>query len=234
LETNCLAPDILKTAGGRLRVRRLGRVTYAGALELQERLSAAKRRDRDTPDYLLMMEFDPVVTVGRGGGPEQLLADPEEMRRQGVDLVFSERGGGAAYHGPGQITVFPILDIKRDRDLHAYLRRLESVIIETLAEFGLRAHTVKGLTGVWVGRNKIGAIGIGVRNWVTGHGFAVNIDPDLSRYRLINQCGLADKGVTSLKKELGAVPETGEFADALAGNFSRVFGYGTYSTPEAR
>ena len=207
----------------KLRVKRLGRVSYVLADELQNSLAAAKRRGREIADYLLMMELEPVVTLGSGGGRDQVLVDLSELRERGIDFLEVDRGGGAAYHGPGQLTVYPILDISRERDLHAYLRGLESVVLGVLDDLDIAARRSEGLTGIWVDERKIAAIGIRTRGWVTSHGLALNIDPDLTAYDLISQCGLRDKKVTSIASELGSAPTVTVVGDLFIEHFRRVF-----------
>lgn len=206
-----------------LRVKRLGRVPYMLADELQNSLAAAKRRDREIADYLLMMELEPVVTLGTGGRRDQVLVDLRELRERGIEFLEADRGGGAAYHGPGQLTVYPIMDISRERDLHAYVRGLEAVALGVLDDLGIAGCSSEGLTGVWVGERKIAAIGIRVRGWVTSHGLALNIDPDLAAYDLIAQCGLPDKGVTSIACERGSVPTARVVGDRFIEHFGRIF-----------
>lgn len=206
-----------------LRVKRLGHVPYTLADELQNSLAAAKRRGREIADYLLMMELEPVITLGSGGGREQVLVDLSELRERGIDFLEVNRGGGAAYHGPGQLTIYPIIDISRERDLHAYVRGLEAVVLGVLDDLGVSGRRSEGLTGVWVGERKIAAIGIRVRGWVTSHGLALNIDPDLTAYDLISQCGLRDKRVTSIACELGSAPTVKVVGDLFIERFQRVF-----------
>ena len=206
-----------------LRVKRLGRVPYMLADELQNSLFAAKRRGREIADYLLMMELEPVVTLGTGGRRDQVLVDLRELRARGIDFLEADRGGGAAYHGPGQLAVYPIMDISRERDLHAYVRGLEAVALGVLDDLGIAGRSSEGLAGVWVGERKIAAIGIRVRGWVTSHGLALNIDPDLAAYDLIAQCGLSDKGATSIACELGSAPTARVVGDLFVEHFGRVF-----------
>lgn len=207
----------------------LGRVSYHVAQERQSAIVAGKRHFRNLPDKLLLMELDPVVTLGRGGGPEQVLLARGRLRSRGIDFVETDRGGGATYHGPGQLTAYPILDLSFRRDLRDYLRKLEEVALGVLTDFGVGAHAVNGLTGVWVGDRKIAAIGIRAQGWVTSHGVAINLDPDLSNYLAINQCGLTGKGATSMAMELGSAPSRRMVADRFIDHFCRVFGYGDES-----
>jgi lipoyl(octanoyl) transferase len=178
--------------------RWLGRLTYADALALQEGLVARKIADTAVPDTLLLLEHEPVYTIGRT--PDQSsLRDPAALPHP---LIVTGRGGQATYHGPGQLIGYPILDLKtRGQDLHRYLRALEAMLIEVCAHFGVEAARREGLTGTWVGEKKIASIGIGVRRWVSMHGFALNVTGDLAPYRAITPCGLGGVEMTSLARE---------------------------------
>ena len=205
-------------------VRRLGRVGYDAAWALQRELVAA-RQVGAAPDTLLLLEHPPVITLGRAGEAAHLLGSRAELERRGVGFVESDRGGDITFHGPGQIVGYAIVDLDaRGRDLHRYLRDLESVPIRALAEFGIRAERVDGLTGVWVGDAKVAAIGIRVSRWVTHHGFALNVDTDLSFFDLIVPCGIADHRVTSMEALLGHAVDRGVVEDALDRAFASVFG----------
>lgn len=206
-----------------LNVKRLGRVPFALADELQKSLVAAKRRGLEIAEYLLMMELEPIVTIGTGGSRDQILVDLNELRARGIDFLEVDRGGGAAYHGPGQLTIYPIIDIGGNPDLHAYVCGLETATIGVLADLGIAGERSTGLTGVWVGERKIAAIGIRARGWVTSHGLAINIDPDLAPYDLIAQCGLLDKGVTSIARELGSAPSAKVVGDLFVEHFKSAF-----------
>jgi lipoyl(octanoyl) transferase len=188
-------------------VRWLGRVPYARAVELQDSLVRA-RREGVASDTLLLLEHPPVITLGRGGDPRHLLADGRTLARKGIELHASGRGGDATYHGPGQLVGYPILALEpARRDAHRYLRDLEEALIRTVADFGVGATRSGGLTGVWVGRKKLGAIGVRLSTgWVTSHGFALNVDPDLDGFSMIVPCGIHDRGVTSLAEQTGAAP----------------------------
>ena len=204
-------------------VRRLGRVGYDAAWALQRELVAARQAGA-APDTLLLLEHPPVITLGRAGEAAHLLGSPADLARRGVAFVESDRGGDITFHGPGQIVGYAIVDLgSRGRDLHRYLRDLEAVLIRALAEFGIRAARVDGLTGVWVGDAKVAAIGIRVSRWVTHHGFALNVDTDLSYFDLIVPCGIADKRVTSMEALLGRAVDRAEVEDALARAFEAVF-----------
>jgi lipoate-protein ligase B len=199
-------------------------MAYDQAWALQRELVAA-RQAGEAPDTLLLLEHPPVITLGRSGETEHLLGSEAELERRGVEFVETDRGGDITFHGPGQIVGYAIVDLAaRGRDLHRYLRDLESVVIQALAEFGIVAERVAGLTGVWVGEAKVAAIGIRVSRWVTHHGFALNVDTDLSYFDLIVPCGIADRRVTSMEALLGRLVDRGVVEDALAHAFESVFG----------
>src|SRR5213593_1522669 len=186
-------------------IRRLGVVPYADALELQRALVEDRRANR-VGDLLLLVEHPHVLTLGvRGdGGRGHILVTAEALAARGVEVHETGRGGDVTYHGPGQIVGYPILDLKPDRcDVHRYVRDLEDVLIRTAADFGIGAQRVPGLTGVWVGREKLAAIGVRLSRWITSHGFALNVSTDLEYFNLIVPCGIADRGVTSVERLLG-------------------------------
>ena len=209
------------TPGPSCRVRDLGRLPYAEAFELQQDLVERRKRG-EIPDQLLFVEHPHVITMGRNGRSENLLAAPELLARAGIEFHHTDRGGDVTYHGPGQIVGYPIVDLREwKRDVVAYVRGIEQVIVGALAEFGIVAGVEKGATGVWTTRGKIAAIGVHISRWVTSHGFALNIETDLSYFRYIVPCGLT-KPVTSLR-ELGCMAERGHVAAALTRNFASVF-----------
>ena len=199
-----------------MTARWLGRLAYADALALQEDLVARKIADPAVPDTLLLLEHEPVYTIGRT--PDRTsLRDPAALPHP---LVVTGRGGQATYHGPGQLIGYPILDLKpRGQDLHRYLRELEEMLIALCAHCGVAAHRREGLTGVWVGEKKIASIGIGVRRWVSMHGFALNVCGDLAPYRAITPCGIADVEMTSLERESGRA----QTVEAIAGTAVPIF-----------
>lgn len=211
---------------GRVEVRRLGRMPYREAWALQRELVAA-RAAGEIPDTLLLLGHPPVITMGRGGAPEHLVASADQLAARGVEFVETDRGGDVTFHGPGQIVGYPIVELTaRGRDLHRYMRDLEEVVIGALAEFGIEAGRIEGLTGVWVGEAKVAAIGIRVSRWISHHGFALNVDTDLSFFDLIVPCGIADKRVTSMRRLLGRPVERPAVEDALERGFRGVFGEG--------
>ena len=208
----------------RCGVWRLGVREYGEALALQRRLARARMAGQ-VPDLLLLVEHPPVITCGRGARPEHLLAAPEDLRWRGVGLFAVERGGDVTYHGPGQLVGYPILDLHGyGLDVHLHLRRIERALVEALAAAGLRAGVSPGRTGVWVGERKIASIGVHVSRWVTWHGFALNVCPDLRGFDLIVACGLRGVQMTSLAAELGRDVAVAEVEPAVAAAFGEAFG----------
>jgi lipoyl(octanoyl) transferase len=209
-----------------LAVRRLGTTPYLRALALQRELVEERRADR-IPDTLLLLEHPPVITLGvKGdGGRGNIVATPEQLTRLGIEICETGRGGDVTYHGPGQIVGYPILDLRPDRcDVHRYVRDVEEVMIRGCADYGISAGRVPGLTGAWVGREKIGAIGVRISRWITSHGFAFNVSTDLEHFRLIVPCGLSDRGVTSLQALLTRPIALPDVEEALVRHFCAVFG----------
>ena len=205
--------------------RDLGRMAYGEAFELQQELVAQRKRG-EIPDQFLIVEHPHVVTMGRNGHAENMLATPELMARAGIDFHHTDRGGDVTYHGPGQIVGYPIMDLREwKRDVVGYVRSVEQVLIDTLAEFGIAASRLQGATGVWIntenGEAKIAAIGVHISRWVTSHGFALNWDTDLTYFGYIVPCGLS-KPVTSMRA-LGSMADRRDVVNALRRNFARVF-----------
>ena len=209
-----------------LQVRRLGVVPYAEGLVLQQELVAARKADR-IPDQLLLLEHPPVITLGAKVRDDRshVLASEQALDEVGVELFEAGRGGDVTYHGPGQLVGYPIIDLRPDRcDIHRYVRDLEEVMITAAAAFGVRADRVRGLTGAWVGQDKLAAIGVRISRWVTSHGFALNVATDLSHFSLIVPCGIQDRGVTSLGRLLGQPPPMSSVEDAVIQAFTATFG----------
>jgi lipoyl(octanoyl) transferase len=194
---------------------------YGQALELQQQL-ATERKQGAVSDHLLLLEHPHVITLGRNGHMENLLASNEIMSRAGISFYPTDRGGDVTYHGPGQLVGYPILDLRDwKRDVGAYVRAVEQTLIDTLAEFGIVAGRIPKLTGVWVGDRKIAAIGVHLSRWVTSHGFALNVNTDLSYFQYIVPCGLT-KPVTSMA-QLGVRASLADVSQILAARFGRVF-----------
>jgi lipoyl(octanoyl) transferase len=208
-----------------LEIHRLGLVSYPDALELQTRL-VEQRKAGAIPDHLLLLEHPPVITLGVKvrNGRSNVLASSAVLESAGVALFEAGRGGDVTYHGPGQLVGYPILDLRPDRcDVHRYVRDLEQVMIATAGKFAVTAERVPGLTGAWVGRDKLAAIGVRISRWITSHGFAFNVSPDLSPFRFIVPCGIADRGVTSLSHHTGADVRIRDVEDAVVKAFAEVF-----------
>lgn len=200
-------------------LRDLGFTEYGEALALQRDL-VEKRKAGLIPDQFLIVEHPHVITLGRNGRPENLLANEEVLRRAGVSFYPTDRGGDITYHGPGQVVGYPILDLREwKRDVVAYVRALEQVLIDALADFNLAAGRVPGRTGVWIDGRKIAAIGVHISRWITSHGFALNVTTDLSYFQYIVPCGLA-RPVTSMA-ELGAAAPRAEVVASLSRHFAR-------------
>ena len=208
-----------------LEVRHLGLIPYAEALALQSDL-VERRRAGEIPDQLLLLEHPHVITLGTASSRSHVLADESRRRDLGIDLVDVGRGGDVTYHGPGQLVAYPILDLKPDRkDVHRYLRDLETVLVQTLDQIGIRGEPVPDLTGVWVDGRKIAAIGVRVSSgWITSHGFALNVSNDLSYFETIVPCGIPDVSVTSVTRELGRPVEVADVVEIVSGAFSETFG----------
>ena len=205
-----------------LEVRWLGRIDYEAALAQQELLVQDKALDPDAADQLLLLEHEPVYTIGRT--PDQSSLRAAEALPHPV--VKINRGGQATYHGPGQLVGYPIIDLRsRGQDLHAYLRSLEEVLILALGELDIPAQREEGLTGVWVRGRKIASIGVGVRRWISMHGFALNVAGDLSPFEHITPCGIAGVRMTSVEAECGRAMTVEEFGAVVAGQFRAHFGY---------
>ena len=208
-----------------IEIRRLGVVAYAEALALQRALVEDRRVGR-IGDVLLLIEHPHVLTLGvRGdGGRSHILASAEALASRGIEVYETGRGGDITYHGPGQIVGYPIVDLKPDRcDVHRYVRDLEDVLIRVAGDFGVEATRVPGLTGVWVGREKLAAIGVRISRWVTSHGFALNVTADVAYFNLIVPCGIADRGVTSLARLLGRPVVRRAVEDRIVVRFCDVF-----------
>ena len=217
-----------------VRVADLGFQSYKGVWELQEqhmdlviRQKIEKRTNPEIiPDsFLFLVEHPPVFTLGKSGKPEHLLVSEDDLRQQSVDFFKINRGGDITFHGPGQMVAYPILDLDQIyTDIHRYLRELEEVIILTISDFGIRNGSRKdGLTGVWVGEEKICAMGVRASRWVTMHGLALNVNTDLNFFSWIVPCGIEDKEVTSMKKILGRDLNQEEVKSSFLKHFSEVF-----------
>jgi lipoyl(octanoyl) transferase len=218
--------DLTEPAGREIEVRRLGLVGYADALSLQQALVEERKAGR-IPDQLLLLQHPPVITLGVKNRSDRthIVAPAATLEAHGISVVETGRGGDVTYHGPGQLVGYPIVDLKPDRcDVHRYVRDLEQVMILTAAAFGVEAGRLAGLTGAWVGDDKLAAIGVRISRWVTSHGFAFNVSTDLNHFDFIVPCGIADRGVTSLEKLLGRRIQLDRVETAAIEAFAGVFG----------
>lgn len=209
----------------KLDVVRAGFLDYRSSLDLQER-TLRDRIDGKIPDTLILVEHPPVLTLGRRGEKSNILVDQEELAKKGIDVFEVNRGGDVTYHGPGQIVGYPVMDLKtKGGDIKGYVWGIEEVFIRLLSrEFGITAYREeKKYTGVWVGSEKITAIGIAVKNMVTMHGFAFNVNTDLDHFHWINPCGITDKGVTSVEKLLGRKMNFASMNELVVRYFREVF-----------
>ena len=206
-------------------LRQVGRIGYQQGLDLQTEARGIVCAG-GVDGILLLLEHSPVITIGRAGGEDNLQVTPDVLRMQGIELVNTDRGGNVTCHNPGQLVGYPILNLCRwNQDVHWYVHALEEVIIRTLAHYGLQAGRKTKYTGVWLYDEKIAAIGVSIRQWVTGHGFALNINNDLDLFRAIVPCGIREFGVTSLDKA-GVVVGAEAVSSVIAQEFERVFDCG--------
>ncbi len=209
--------------GAKLDIISYESIDYKKAFELQLELHD-KRQKNEINDTLLLVEHPAVLTIGTSGSRDNLVVSSAYLSQKGIAVYESSRGGDITYHGPGQLVGYPILNLKEHKqDLHWLVRSYEEVFIRLLKEYNIKAQRIKGMTGVWVGDEKITAIGVAVRRWITYHGFAFNIAPDLEHFSYIVPCGIKDKGVTSLKKLLGFELVKEEVVDKLIKYFAEVF-----------
>ena len=208
-------------ASAGVSLRDLGLMRYSDALAIQRDLVERRKRG-EIPDQFLIVEHPHVITMGRNGRMDNVLAAPEILKRAGIEFYHTDRGGDVTYHGPGQIVGYPVFDLREwKRDVVAYVRGLEQVLIETLAGFGIESERSKGATGVWCERGKIAAIDVHVSRWVTSHGFALNVETDLNYFRYIVPCGLT-RPVTSMRA-IGCPASRAQVIAAVADAFARVF-----------
>ena len=203
--------------------RWLGRVGYSEALALQEG-AVGSLRSGEGDEQLLLLEHPHVFTLGRGADSNNILARADQLESLSIEVHETGRGGDVTYHGPGQLVGYPIINLKPDRcDVHRYVRDVEEVLIRSIADFGIEGDRIAGLTGVWVGNEKVAAIGVRIARWITSHGFALNVNTDLDYFRLIVPCGITDKGVTSMARLLGRPPDLEDVARIVARHFAEVF-----------
>ena len=205
-----------------LNIVKLGIVDYGPAYQLQERL-VQEHIQGSGSNFLLLLQHNPVITIGRSGSRDNILASRSALTVAGIETHEIDRGGDVTYHGPGQLTGYPIINLRYfKKDIHWYLRQLEETIIKVLAEYSIVGERIEGYTGVWVGNEKVAAIGVAIRRWITYHGFALNVHPDMSHFQMIRPCGITDKGVTSLERLLGYKVDMSEVVDKTASAFAEV------------
>jgi len=210
--------------GRRLEIINIGRCEYDRALDLQRDLHARAAGDAAESAYLVLVEHPPVITLGRRADASHVLFSEEELAKRGVAVRKVDRGGDVTYHGPGQLVAYPIMRLSGvRRNVHGYFRSLEQSVIDLLGEYGITAGRQDGLTGVWVGDEKICAMGVAIRRWTTYHGLALNVNPDLGHFALIMPCGIVGKGVTSMSHLLGRDVPMEEVADRYIRHFAAEF-----------
>ncbi len=198
-------------------------IDYRRAWDFQRELVTAKVKS-DLPDILILLEHNPVITLGRRGNRQHILASPEVLTAEGIKVYHVERGGEVTYHGPGQIVGYPILNLRNwRRDVSWYLFNLEEVLIRTLGDFGIEGTRNRLNRGVWVGDSKIGSIGVAITRWVTYHGFSLNVSPNMDHYSLIMPCGLEGIEIISFKEILGKEPDHRRVRDSISRHFQQVF-----------
>jgi len=205
------------------RVIDLGLKDYKETLELQHQLVEQKHKE-NLPEILLLVEHNPVITLGRSSHPENILLDKEQLEQLNIQLHYIERGGDVTYHGPGQLVAYPLFDLNHyHQDTHLFLRQLEEVIIKTVASYSLKAERIKGLTGVWVEGKKVASIGVAAKKWITFHGLALNVNTDLKYFGYIHPCGMLDKKVTSIAELLKRKVDFQEVKDKIVDEFAEIF-----------
>jgi lipoate-protein ligase B len=206
-----------------ITVWQAGILDYDRGLDWQERLATALQRSQGgLGESLILLQHPPVITIGRGGSWKDLLVSPALLERAGISVRQTERGGKATYHGPGQLVAYPIMRIERER-LYEYVHNLEQVVIDLLAEYGVRAGRVEGHPGVWVAGQKIAAIGLAVDEGITRHGLALNVAPEMAHFRLLIPCGLTHKDIASMQQVLGRAPDLDQVTGQFARHFARVY-----------
>ena len=215
--------DVKDTQKMQCLVYQLGHIDYRKAYDIQEMLWSQKFEDH-AADTILLLEHPPIFTIGKSGKLDNLLVDRGELARKGISVFFTNRGGDITYHGPGQLVVYPIIDLtNRGKSVHQYIHDLEEVVIRTLADFSIEAQRDFKHVGVWVGDEKIAAIGVRIRRWIAMHGLALNVNPNLEHFSLINPCGILDRGVTSISTILSRHVPMDVVTGRLVQRFSEVF-----------
>jgi len=223
--------DVCPAAGRMTMLIDIGRADYRSAHELQLRLHGLRRAGQ-IPDALVLVEHEPCITLGRSADARHIRAGEDELRRRGIAVHESDRGGDVTYHGPGQLVLYAVVDLGAyGRDVHEHVRRLEQVAIDVLASFGVGADRVGEYPGVWTAQGKVAAVGVSVRRWVTMHGVALNVAPDMAHFSCIVPCGIADRPVTSLRELLGHTVDMGVVRSRMIAACERVFGMTLIDVP---
>ena len=208
----------------------LGIIDYSEASSIQKDILAKRKRD-EIGDTIILAEHPPVLTMGRTGTRDNILIDEDILTGKKIQIIDVDRGGDVTFHVPGQLVMYPIVNIKRaSLDVHEYIRRLEEVVIKFLSSYGIKGVRISGHSGVWVGKKKIGSIGIGLSRWVSYHGLSVNINADLSYFSMIRSCGIKGVEVTSLARLLGKTADMGSVKEKLAAAFDEIFKFSQKSS----
>ena len=211
-------------------IRDLGLIDYREAYKIQKDC-VRLRKLNEIGDSLILAEHNAIFTIGRTGKIENLLIDVEVLRRDGIEVIRTDRGGDITYHGPGQLMVYPIVDLKKTtKDLHQYLRDLEELVMRVLSEYAIHSERLNGKTGIWVGGKKVASIGVAASNWVTYHGVSINVNCDLSSFSMIYPCGMKDVEATSIRTLLGEDIEMRKLKSRVAAHFIEIFDPGEYAT----
>ena len=214
-----------------LTVYRLGTVDYDQALAFQRELVEDFAREPRDAGALVLLEHPPILTIGRGGTEKNILVPAAQLAAAGVEVRETNRGGDVTYHGPGQIVGYPILPLEHHgKDVHLYLRRLESLLMTALWDYGIKAERKEGFTGVWTPQGKIASIGVAISHWISYHGFALNVAPDMEHFRLIHPCGLVGVKMTSMELLLGRAPDRAEVAGRIVRHFMAEFKFDSAQT----
>ncbi len=209
-----------------LTIYRLGTVGYDEALAFQRELVEDFARAPRDAGALILLEHPPILTIGRSGTDQNILVPKEQLAAAGVEVRETNRGGDVTYHGPGQVVGYPILPLEHHgKDVHAYLRRIESVLMAALWEYGIKAERKEGFTGVWTPQGKIASIGVAISHWISYHGFALNVSPNMEHFRLIHPCGLVGVKMASMESVLGRRPERAEVEGRIIRHFMVEFGF---------
>jgi lipoate-protein ligase B len=215
----------------KLTVYQINRMPYAEAVDFQRHCVEQLRQSGADEGVLILLEHPPVITIGRSGTDKNIIAPLQLLEKEGVDVYESSRGGDVTYHGPGQLVGYPILPLKfHGKDIHRYLRTMEELLMAAIGEYDIPCHRREGLTGVWTDRGKMVSIGVAVRHWISYHGFALNVAPNMAHFNLINPCGLKDVTMVGMKDFLGDAPPRAEVEEHVLDHFREAFGFDQMTT----